>query len=72
MAMGTTSVLPLRDDSDRARSVTIQEVRHTCSRMMFIVRRNGIELRCDKCGSTVLYTWREILTMMLTAELAHS
>ncbi len=50
----------------------VQTVRHTCNRVLFVVRLRGIEVRCEKCGVPRLYTWREILTMMLTAELAHS
>ncbi len=74
--MDGTKVLPPRDDAAcdagraRERAAAVQEIRHSCSRMMFIVRRNGIELHCDKCGSLILYTWREILTMMLAAEMS--
>ncbi len=48
----------------------VQVVRHTCNRVLIVVRLAGIEIHCDKCNSKRLYTWREILTMMLSAELA--
>lgn len=51
-------------------SETVQEVRHTCGRLLIVVQLRGIELKCDKCNAKVLYTWRELLTMMLTAQMA--
>jgi len=47
-------------------SDTVQEVRHTCGKLVIAVKPNGIELMC-KCGGRVLYTWRQILTMQLLA-----
>lgn len=47
---------------------TIQEVRHTCHRLLIVVKAGGLELVCPKCGEKVLYSWRKILTMMLVAQ----
>ncbi len=46
------------------------QVRHACNRLLMVANRKGIELACDKCGGKVVYTWREILLLMLTAEMA--
>ncbi len=54
------------------RNDVVQTIRHTCNRVLIIVRLNGVEVRCEKCGVPRLYTWREILTMMLAAELART
>lgn len=49
------------------------EIRHnsaTCHHLLFMVRRGGIEIMC-KCGIKVLYTWRQILLLMLAADRAN-
>ncbi len=44
-------------------------VRHHCNRLLMTVTRHGIELVCDKCHGKIIYTWREIMIMMLTVEM---
>ncbi len=41
------------------------EQRHVCGRLLFIVTPRGVELRCDRCNSFVLYSWRTLLKMMV-------
>ena len=47
----------------------VAEIRHDCHRLLIIVKPRGIQLKCDKCNREVLYTWRQVLTMMLSAEM---
>ncbi len=49
----------------------VQVARHTCGKVQFVVKLQGIEIQC-RCGSKRLYTWREVLAMMLAAELARN
>lgn len=51
----------------RAESDSIHSERHTCGRLLIIVRPMGLQMKCPKCGEEVLYTWRKILTMQLMA-----
>ncbi len=48
----------------------VAEIRHDCHRLLIVVKRRGIQLKCDKCNREVLYTWRHVLAMMLSAEMA--
>ena len=46
------------------------QIRHTCNRLLMVVSNKGLELACDKCKSKVVYSWRHILMMMLTADMS--
>ena len=50
-----------------APSEVIHSERHTCGRVLIMVRPAGIQLKCHKCGEEVLYSWRKILTFQLLA-----
>ncbi len=45
-----------------------EQLRHSCGRLLVVVRPRGIELACPKCGGKVLYTWKMLLMMMLAME----
>lgn len=51
----------------RAVSDNIHSERHTCGRLLIVVKPNGLELVCPKCNEKVIYTWRKILSMQLMA-----
>jgi hypothetical protein len=51
----------------RAENDKIHSERHTCGRLLIVVRLDGLELVCPKCNEKVVYTWRKILMMQLMA-----
>lgn len=64
------SNLPLNVRAESATiptSDTVHQERHDCGRLLIVVKKDGIELACPKCGGKELYTWRKILTMQLMA-----
>ncbi len=46
----------------------VEQLRHSCGRLLVVVRPRGIELVCPKCSGKVLYTWKRLLRMMLAME----
>lgn len=48
-------------------SDNIHSERHTCGRLLIVVKLEGLELVCPKCGEKVIYSWRKILSMQLMA-----
>ncbi len=63
--MVEASLRTIPTDEDR-----VAEIRHDCHRLLIVVKHRGIQLKCDKCNREVLYTWRQVLAMMLSAEMA--
>ena len=53
--------------TESERPDAIHQEKHTCGRLLIVVKKNGIELACGKCGQKVLYTWQKILVMQLMA-----
>jgi DNA-directed RNA polymerase subunit RPC12/RpoP len=51
----------------RAPSDNIHAERHTCGRLLIVVKLEGLELVCPKCNEKVVYSWRKILSMQLMA-----
>ena len=46
---------------------SLHQERHTCGRLLIVVKKDGLELVCPKCGDKVLYTWRKLLVMQLAS-----
>lgn len=61
-ATSTANLFTVRAESDN-----IHCERHTCGRLLIVVKLDGLELACPKCGEKVIYTWRKILMMQLLA-----
>jgi DNA-directed RNA polymerase subunit RPC12/RpoP len=51
----------------RVENDKIHAERHTCGRLLIVVKLEGLELVCPKCNEKVIYTWRKILMMQLMA-----